>query len=68
MGEKIRIVGKYSGNLNVELNKPSVVGGNRWIHIQNDKGRLCVSEKEYYMMAAAIIKAGYRLEKVKKDV
>ena len=37
--EPIRVVGKYQG-LEIELNKATVEGGDRWIHIQNDKFRL----------------------------
>lgn len=66
MGEKIRIVGEYGGILDVELNKASVQGGNRWIHIQNDKFRLCVPEKDYVMAAVAVMKAGEKFRGIKE--
>lgn len=65
MGEKIKVVGNYQGLLDIELNKASTIGGNRWIHIQNEKFRLCLSERDYLAAAGAIIKAGHRFEEIK---
>lgn len=67
MGEKIKVVGNYKGLLDVELNKASTKGGNRWIHIQNEKFRLCLSESDFLAAAGAIIKAGHKFEEIKEN-
>lgn len=65
MGEKIKNIGKYKQFMDIELNKASIQGGDRWIHIQNSKFRLCVSERDYISAAIAILKAGRKFEAIK---
>jgi len=65
MGEKIKIVSQYSSdnlNFEVELNKASIVGGSRYIHLQSHKGRLCITESEYLQLVSTINKARKNLE------
>lgn len=68
MGEKIRDVGKINLkglDLEVELNKESILNGPRYIHIQNDKFRLSLTEKEYIQMVASVYRAQKSLKRNK---
>lgn len=68
MGEKLRDIGKINLeglDLEIELNKESVVNGPRYIHIQNNKFRLSLTEKEYIQMVASIYRAQKTLKRNK---
>lgn len=58
MGEKIKVLTNIQNLLDVELNKASVQGGPRYIHIQNDKIRFCITENDFLQMAVSIKKSG----------
>lgn len=58
LGEKIKVIG-HLDNVEIELNHPQTSGGERIIHIQNSKGRFCVTESEFLQIAVAISKAGF---------
>lgn len=66
MGEKIRVIGSALSVFDIELNKAPQIGGERLIHIQNKKGRLCISESVFIQMATAINYAEQELKKSKK--
>lgn len=60
MGEKIKDLASIkiaNTDFVVELNKATVNGGNRFIHLQNKDFRLCLTEKEYIMMASSLLKS-----------
>ena len=58
MGEKIKVLADIKHFLDVELNKASIKGGPRYIHIQNDKVRFCITETDFLQMAVNIKKSG----------
>lgn len=69
MGEKIKDIGKIQlGNskLNVELNHSTQGDENYEIHIQNDKFRLALQEKEFLQMASAVLLAKKQLDIIKR--
>jgi hypothetical protein len=57
MGEKIKILTKINDFLDIELNKASVKGGPRYIHIQNEKVRFCLTENDFLQIALNIKKS-----------
>ena len=60
MGEKIKDLAKASINDNeflIELNKATVNGGPRYIHLQNNSFRLCITEREYMQIACSLLKS-----------
>lgn len=57
MGEKIKVLGTVFDFLDIELNKATFNGGPRYIHIQNQKIRFCVSESVFMQLASSILKA-----------
>lgn len=67
MGEIIRVVGNINikgENFNVELNAPiSETGG--VIHIQNEKMRLEMSQRDFYKIVGSINLAKHNLLKMK---
>lgn len=68
MGEKIKVVGKIEIKgltMEIELNKESIPNGPRYIHIQNDKVRLSITELEYIQMATTVYKARKHLRMYK---
>lgn len=69
MGEKIKDIGKISlGNSDfvVELNHGTREGEKYEIHLQNDKFRLALSEKDFLQMTSAVILAQKQLNIMKK--
>lgn len=58
MGEKIKIINSIEGIFEVEINKATYAGGPRYIHLQNDKFRFCITEKEFLQIAITLRKAG----------
>lgn len=57
MGEVLKDVARLNNNTIIELNKATYKGGPRYIHVQNDQFRFCVTEQVYIEMAAAVQKA-----------
>lgn len=57
MGEKIKNIEKAFGFLDIELNKATIEGGPRYIHIQNPKVRYCITESEFLQIAVTLKKA-----------
>lgn len=69
MGEKIENIGNlYLGNteLVVELNHGTRENEKYEIHVQNDKIRLALTEKEFLQMASAVVLAKKQLDIIKK--
>ena len=60
MGEIIRTIKKYEG-FDVELNKSTTLGGPRYIHLQNPKGRVCITETEFVQILSSIYAADKQL-------
>jgi hypothetical protein len=68
MGEIIRKMADMTiagGDFMVELNHPSGKTQEREIHIQNDKIRLALSERDFYRMGACLLLARRQLEMIK---
>lgn len=57
MGEKIKILTDINDFLDIELNKASIQGGPRYIHIQNEKVRFCLTEGDFLQIALNIKKS-----------
>lgn len=66
MGEKIRDMAKVSLNdmdFLIELNDGTVKARKpQYIHLQNDRFRLALSDKEFIQMAVAIRTAGQKIK------
>lgn len=60
MGELIRNVGKFcfdGSEFNVELNKSTSQKNARSVHVQNEKFRLELSEREFVQLASCVLLA-----------
>lgn len=57
MGEKIKVINNVYNMFDIELNKATIPGGPRYIHVQNDKVRFCVTERDFLQMSVSIRKA-----------
>ena len=71
MGEKIKnlSIAEFKGSgMEIELNKPSKIGGPRQIHIQNESFRFDLDEPEFLKLATAILVARRKLLKLKGDL
>ena len=69
MGEKIKDIGKIhlgGTDPDVELNHAARQNEKYEIHIQNDKVRLALSEKDFLQMASVIVLAKKQLDIIKK--
>lgn len=70
MGEKIRDMAKVSlqgMNFLVELNDGTVKAKKpQYIHLQNERFRLALSDKEFIQMAVAVRVAGQKLRDYKE--
>ena len=64
MGEKIKNLDRIK-NLDIELNKAQVTGGQRLIHLQNPNFRFCITEGDFICILVAIQKASKVLVKYK---
>ncbi len=71
MGEKIKILAKgkfLNTDFEVELNHPLTKGSERQIHIQSDKFRIEMDEKDYVKYALSILVAEKNLKNLKDIV
>jgi hypothetical protein len=71
MGEKIKTITSLkikSTEVEIELNKESIIGGPRYIHIQSDDFRMSLTESEYIQLVLTVNKARKQLEYVKGKV
>ncbi len=70
MGEKVRDMAKVSlqgMNFLVELNDGTVKAKKpQYIHLQNERFRLALSDKEFIQMAVAVRAAGQKLRDYKE--
>lgn len=69
MGEKIKDIGKIhlgTSDLAIELNHGTRQNEKYEIHIQNDKVRLALSEKDFLQMASAVVLAKKQLDIIKR--
>lgn len=68
MGEKIKTFGNIflaGSEFEVELNKATVKNGPRYVHLQNERIRLNLSEEEFVKMLSAVRLAAYKIKKMK---
>ena len=69
MGEKIKDIGCLQlgkSNITVELNHSTQSGEKYEIHLQNDKFRLALPEKDFLQMASAVLLAKKQLDIIKR--
>ena len=69
MGEIIKTIDNIQiGNtkLNIELNHSTSEQGNYEIHIQNEKFRLALPEKEFLQMASCFVLARKQMDQLKR--
>lgn len=69
MGEKIKDIGCIQlgkSNLVVELNHSTQENEKYEIHIQDDKFRLALSEKDFLQMASAVLLAKKQMDIIKR--
>lgn len=69
MGEKIKDIDKIqigSTTFNIELNHSTTEQGSCEIHIQNEKFRLALPEKEFLQMASCFVLAKKQMDLLKK--
>jgi len=69
MGEKIKDIGSIrlgKSSLDVELNRSTKPDERYEIHIQDDKFRLALSEKDFLQMASAVLLAKKQLDIIKR--
>lgn len=70
MGEKLKVINQVSLhdlNMDIELNAGTAKSNKRQsIHLQNDRFRLELSDKEYVQMAVAIHVAAENIKRVKE--
>jgi hypothetical protein len=65
LGEKIKtisIIKVKTTEFEIELNKESIIGGPRSLHIQNKDFRMGLTESEYIQLVLAVNKARRQLE------
>lgn len=70
MGEKIKDIGKIhlgGTDLDVELNHGTRQNEKYEIHIQNEKVRLALSEKDFLQMASVVVLAKKTIGYYKKE-
>ena len=68
MGEIIKKFGTINisnSNINFELNKPHAKGAPNSVHIQSDKMRIEMSEKEFLKFSLTLLDAEKKLKKMK---
>lgn len=70
MGEKLKVINQVSLHdldMDIELNAGTAKSNKRQsIHLQNDRFRLELSDKEYVQMAVAIHVAAEKIKQVKE--
>lgn len=70
MGEIIKKLGTINfmnQKYDIEINKPVTKDGDREIHIQSDKVRLAIPERQFIQMAACIRLAKRQIDIIKEN-
>ena len=68
MGEIIKNFGTITiadSNIDFELNKPHAKGAPNSVHIQSDKMRIEMNEKEFLKLSLTVLEAEKKLKKMK---
>ena len=69
MGEKIKILSKgklLNREFEIELNYPTVTGGEQQIHLQSDKYRFELDKSDFISLAFSVLVAEKNLKNLKK--